>query len=235
MKILKKTFKKSFQLLNKIINKLETNTATIETPQKTEILQKKIKTEKHQKTTKTENPQNREKTTKTEKTPKTKNPSKPLSPSDLFKKVELRIGKIEKIQEIENSENLYSQQINIGYETRSVISGLKKKFKKENLENQKVLLICNLKKRKILKHESEGMILCAVNDREIALLAPKGEIGDRLGLGDGFEDFGKIKNLKTREFEGFMELLEVRGGFCYYDGGFLDFVEKCCVGEGKIK
>ena len=209
--MLNKMFKKTIKKLENMIKTLETKTMI----KKREIHREKQKKEKFIKKnkifTKSEN-------------------------LELFNKSELRIGQIKEISEIKNSENLYTQKINIGSETRSVISGLKKKFKKKDLEGKKVILLCNLKKRKIMNNNSEGMIICGVNDDddEIDLLTPKGEIGDLLRLDKDFED-KKIENLKVKDFERFMGLFSIKNGVCFYDSEFLDFVENSKIDNGIFK
>ncbi|MEM5777335.1 MAG: methionine--tRNA ligase subunit beta [Candidatus Aenigmatarchaeota archaeon] len=92
---------------------------------------------------------------------------------DEFKKVELKIGEIEKVEEISNSKNLYKFFVNFGNEKRQIISGIKKYYKPEELEGKQFVFITNLEPIKIMGEISEGMILAAVNDSNIVLLKPE--------------------------------------------------------------
>lgn len=78
-----------------------------------------------------------------------------------FKKLNIVVGTIESVEEIENSEKLYKFVINIGNETRQIIGGLKLSYVKEELLGKQVLVLANLEPRMLMGLESQGMILCA--------------------------------------------------------------------------
>ncbi len=83
---------------------------------------------------------------------------------DEFKKVEMRVGKIEKVDDIVNSDNLYKLKVNFGDETRQIVSGLKKYYKPEELLNKQFVFVTNLEHAKIKGEISEGMILAAQDE-----------------------------------------------------------------------
>ena len=80
---------------------------------------------------------------------------------DDFKKVELRVAKIISAEEIKKSKKLYKLEVDLGYEKRTVCSGIKNFFKTEELVGKNVILVTNLKPAKLCGIESNGMILAA--------------------------------------------------------------------------
>ena len=64
---------------------------------------------------------------------------------DDFKTVEMRVAKIIKAEEIKKSKKLYKLEVDLGYETRTVCSGIKAFFTPEELEGKRVILVCNLR------------------------------------------------------------------------------------------
>ena len=80
---------------------------------------------------------------------------------DDFVSMDLRIGIIEEVSEVPKSNKLLAFKVNIGVETRTILSGIKKHVSMDKLIGQKVTVICNLAPRAIMGMESEGMILMA--------------------------------------------------------------------------
>ena len=80
---------------------------------------------------------------------------------DDFKKTEMRVARITKCEEIPRSKKLYKLEVDLGYETRTVCSGIKAFFTPEELEGRTIILVCNLKPVKLCGVESNGMILAA--------------------------------------------------------------------------
>ncbi len=80
---------------------------------------------------------------------------------DDFKKLDMVVGTIESVEEIEGSEKLYKFAINIGTETRQILGGLKPSYAKEELLGKQVIILANLEPRQLMGVESQGMILAA--------------------------------------------------------------------------
>lgn len=56
---------------------------------------------------------------------------------------------------------------------RQILAGIAKYYKPEDLIGRKVVVVANLKPAKIMGHLSEGMLLCASNDKDyLELLSP---------------------------------------------------------------
>lgn len=102
-----------------------------------------------------------------------------------FTKLDLRVGKIVKAWHHENSDKLFCEEVDVGEEKpRKIGSGLREHYKLEEFENQLVVVVCNLKPRKLAGFESHGMILCATTAEKVELLKPPtgSKPGERLGL-----------------------------------------------------
>src|SRR3989344_7214959 len=83
---------------------------------------------------------------------------------DDFKKLNIVIGTIESIEDIDSSDKLYKFTINIGNENRQILGGLKLSYQKEELLNKQVLILANLEPRKMMGLESQGMILATSDE-----------------------------------------------------------------------
>ncbi len=92
---------------------------------------------------------------------------------DDFKKIKLIIGKIESAEVL--SDKLFKLKVMADRE-RTIVSGIRKWYKKEELEGKKVVLISNLAPKKIMGIESEGMILAAESDGKISLVKPDRDV-----------------------------------------------------------
>ncbi len=89
---------------------------------------------------------------------------KELISYDDFAKLELRIGEITACEEVPKSKKLLKETIKIGSETRTVISGIKKWYKPEDMVGKKVMVVTNLAPRMIAGIESQGMVLAAEDE-----------------------------------------------------------------------
>ena len=76
-----------------------------------------------------------------------------------FKKVELVVGTVEECKKHPNSDKILVSKINIGKETRQIVSGIADYYSPEEFIGKKVIVITNLKVAKLRGVESQGMIL----------------------------------------------------------------------------
>ena len=100
---------------------------------------------------------------------------------DSFKAVEMRVAEIRKCEEIPRSKKLYKLEVDLGYETRTVCSGIKAFFTPEELVGKRVILVTNLKPAKLCGIESNGMILAASVKKDgvseqLTLIKPENDI-----------------------------------------------------------
>lgn len=83
---------------------------------------------------------------------------------DDFLKVDLRVGKIVSAEVIPEADKLLKLQVDIGEEKpRQIIAGIRAAYQPEQLLGRQVLVVANLKPRKMKFGESQGMILAAGN------------------------------------------------------------------------
>ena len=83
---------------------------------------------------------------------------------DDFAKIDLLVGEIKECQEVEGSEKLLRLQVDFGpHGTRQIFSGIKEWVKPLDLIDKKAVFVFNLKPRKMMGSESQGMLL-AVSD-----------------------------------------------------------------------
>lgn len=136
------------------------------------------------------------KTTEEEKEPEKKEKKKKTPPAPAgeidISKLDIRVGVINKAWEHPEAEKLFCEEIDLGEEEgpRQIASGLKAHYKVEDLEGRKVLVLANLKSRKLVGFPSHGMVLCASSDEsgEVKFVDPPAgaEVGERVFV-EGFE------------------------------------------------
>ena len=79
---------------------------------------------------------------------------------DDFAKIDLRVGKIIEAEHIPGTK-LLKLIVDLGNEKRQIISGIADYYKPEDIIGKKVVVVANLKPKKIRGYLSEGMILAA--------------------------------------------------------------------------
>jgi methionyl-tRNA synthetase len=82
---------------------------------------------------------------------------------DDFMKMDLRVGEIKTAEAVEKSNKLLKFTVDMGSETRTILSGIAKHFSAEEMIGKKVTVMANLAPRKIMGVESQGMLLFAEN------------------------------------------------------------------------
>ncbi len=95
-----------------------------------------------------------------------------------WQKIDLRVGKILKVEDVEGADKLYKLNVDIGEEKRTLVAGIKKYYSKEELKGKKVILFVNLEPKILKGIESQGMILAAVSEDEkkVILISPEKDI-----------------------------------------------------------
>ncbi len=110
--------------------------------------------------------------------PKEEAPSKPEISIYDFAKMELKVGLVLESKPVEGAKKLLVSQIKIGSEVRQIVSGIAQFYKPEEIVGKKVVVVTNLKPVKLRGVLSEGMILCASNDKGLCIVTPDGEMED---------------------------------------------------------
>lgn len=125
---------------------------------------------------------------KKEKT-KAEKPAKDQTKTDmtanLFASLDIRVGQITKVWHHPDSEKLFCEEIDVGEEApKPIASGLRHFYTTEQMENHKVLVLCNLKPAKLGGFKSHGMVLCASNAAhdQVEFIEPPADakIGERV-------------------------------------------------------
>jgi len=100
----------------------------------------------------------------------------PLAPQitiEDFLKVDLRIAMILEAEEIKEADKLLRLKIDIGLETRTIIAGIKKAYNPKDLVGRHIVVVANLKPRKMKFGTSQGMLLAAgAGGKDIFILSP---------------------------------------------------------------
>ena len=97
---------------------------------------------------------------------------------DDFAKIELKTGLVLESKPVEGADKLLVSKIKIGDEVRQIVSGIAKHYKPEDIIGKKVVVVTNLKPVKLRGVLSEGMILCASDDKNLFVVSPDGDIAD---------------------------------------------------------
>ena len=81
---------------------------------------------------------------------------------DDFLKVELKVGLILEAEAVPKSDKLVKLKVDLGEkEPRQVLAGIREHYAPEKLVGKRVVVVANLKPRKIMGLESQGMVLAA--------------------------------------------------------------------------
>jgi methionyl-tRNA synthetase len=78
-----------------------------------------------------------------------------------FAKLDLRIARIAKAEQVEGADKLLQLTLDLGEETRNVFAGIKGAYAPEDLEGKLTVMVANLAPRKMRFGISEGMVLAA--------------------------------------------------------------------------
>ena len=80
---------------------------------------------------------------------------------DDFAKIDLKVGTILSAEKVEKADKLLKLSVDLGFETRTIVSGIALHFKPEDIVGKQVVVVANLAPRKMRGIESQGMILMA--------------------------------------------------------------------------
>jgi methionyl-tRNA synthetase len=99
---------------------------------------------------------------------------KPQINFDDFSKLDLRVGTVKTCEKVEKADKLLKLTIDLGRETRTIVSGIALHYKPEEMVGKQVVVVVNLAPRKMKGIESQGMILTAEDkDGKLRLLKPE--------------------------------------------------------------
>ncbi len=93
---------------------------------------------------------------------------------DDFGKMQFQVGEIIKCEEVPKSKKLLVSQVKIGSQVKQIVSGIKAHYSPEEMVGKKVMVLVNLKPAKLAGVLSEGMLLCAEDEKgELSLMTPE--------------------------------------------------------------
>jgi methionyl-tRNA synthetase len=96
-----------------------------------------------------------------------------------FAKIDLRVGNIINAEKVKDSDNLLKLIVDVKDKKLQVVAGLAKRYTPEDILNQKVIVLVNLKPAKLFGIKSEGMIL-ATKDTLNVLSAEDAAVGEKI-------------------------------------------------------
>jgi len=98
-----------------------------------------------------------------------------------FMNVELRTAKILECEKVPKAKKLLKLKIDLGYEERTVVSGIAKFYEPDALIGKKIIVVANLKPAVLCGIESNGMILASGEETiRVVFLDPETPLGERV-------------------------------------------------------
>lgn len=86
-------------------------------------------------------------------------PPKPPITFEQFAALDIRVGTIERVEDVPNSDKLLRLTVNLGDHTRRILSGMKKeRANPQEIVGRQALFVVNLPPRKMAGEMSEGML-----------------------------------------------------------------------------
>ncbi len=115
------------------------------------------------------------------KTPETPKPvetaSKPTIQFDDFAKIDLKVGTILAAEKVEKADKLLKLEVDLGFEKRTIVSGIALHFEPAAIVGKQVVVVTNLAPRKMRGIESNGMILMAEDaDGKLKFVSPNEQV-----------------------------------------------------------
>jgi methionyl-tRNA synthetase len=102
---------------------------------------------------------------------------------DDFAKMDIRTGRIVSAEKIEKSKKLLKLSVDLGMETRTILSGIAEHFSPEEVVGKQVIVLANLAPRVMMGTESQGMILMAENaEGKLAFVSPPEGWAEGMGV-----------------------------------------------------
>jgi methionyl-tRNA synthetase len=93
-----------------------------------------------------------------------------------WEKLDIKIGKVLKVEKHPKADKLYVFEVDLGDEKRTIVSGLREFYELKELTGRTVVVFVNLEPRTIRGIKSEGMLLSAEKDGKLTLLTASEEI-----------------------------------------------------------
>ena len=96
---------------------------------------------------------------------------------DDFGKIDLKVGTIMKAEKHPDADKLLVFKVRIGTEERQIISGVAEYYQPEELVGKKVIVVANLKPKKLRGLESKGKLLFADDGKKLSIVTTDADDG----------------------------------------------------------
>jgi methionine--tRNA ligase beta chain len=87
-----------------------------------------------------------------------------------FAKIVFKTGKVLSAEKVAGSEKLLRLEVDIGEERRQLVAGIAKDYPPEKLVGKTIIVVANLRPKKVFGIESQGMLLAVEDERGVCLL-----------------------------------------------------------------
>lgn len=104
---------------------------------------------------------------------------KPQIQYDDFAKLDLKVATITAAEKVEKADKLLKLEVDLGFEKRTIVSGIALHFEPSAIVGKQVVIVANLAPRKMRGIESNGMILMAEDaDGKLKFVSPDEAVGN---------------------------------------------------------
>lgn len=122
-------------------------------------------------------------TTESKQAPETEEKKKPEIQFDDFAKIDLKVGTILSATKVEKADKLLKLEVDLGFEKRTIVSGIALHFQPAEIIGKQVVVVVNLAPRKMRGIESNGMILMAEDGQgKLHFIRPENLINSGAGV-----------------------------------------------------
>ena len=98
---------------------------------------------------------------------------------DDFAKLDLRIGTVTAAEKVPKADKLLKLNVDLGFEQRTIVSGIAESFSPEEVVGKKVTVLVNLAPRNLRGTESQGMILMTNNaEGKLVFVNPDSDVSN---------------------------------------------------------
>ncbi|KYH33817.1 methionine--tRNA ligase [Neomoorella mulderi] len=95
-----------------------------------------------------------------------------------FARIKLRVAEVLAAEKVANADKLLKLEVKVGDERRTIVAGIARYYRPEELVGKKVVIVANLKPAKLRGIVSQGMVLAAVAGDTLSLITPERAIQD---------------------------------------------------------
>ncbi|SDD19669.1 methionine--tRNA ligase [Natrinema hispanicum] len=97
-----------------------------------------------------------------------------------FQELDIRVGEIVEAEGIEGADDLARLEVDIGFETRQVVAGIKQLHDLEELPGTRCVLLANMEPAELFGVESNGMILAAGDEADLLTTHGDAALGEKI-------------------------------------------------------